>query len=95
MLVSSIARFEAANTMNNAMFQTMQASNNMMNIIGSSRTFGNMSDLNMLHELDNKFSISMATNSLLYKLAYLQEKMFAKMQADEFARNKRAIDYKA
>lgn len=95
MLVSSIARFEAINTMNNAMFQSMQASNNMMNMIGDSRTFGSIHDMNMLHELDNRFSITIATNSLLYKLAYLQEKMFSKMQAEEFARNKKAIDYKA
>ena len=93
MLVSSIARFEAVNTMNNAAFQSMQASNNMMNIIGDSNTFGSVLDMNMLHELDTRFSITMVTNNLLYKLAYLQEKMFSKMQADEIKRNK--IDYKA
>ena len=91
MLVSSIARFEAVNTMNNAMFQSMQASNNMMNIIGNSNSFGSVQDLNMLHELDNQFSITMLTNNLMYKIAYLQEKMFAKMQKDETERNK--IDY--
>ncbi len=95
MLVSSIARFEAVNTMNNAMLQSMQASNNMINAIGDSRTFGSIQDLSMLHKLDNRFSMTMLTNNLLYKISCLQEKMFSKMQADEFERNKRAIDYKA
>ena len=88
MLVSSIARFEAVNTMNNAMFQSMQASNNMMNIIGNSNSFGSVQDLSMLHKLDNQFSITMLTNNLLYKIACMQEKMFAKMQKDEIERNR-------
>lgn len=95
MLVSSIARFEAVNTMNNAMFQSMQASNNMINIVGNTNTFGSVHDLSMLDEIDKNFTLSMLTNNLLYKIAYLQEKMFAKMQADELARNKKSIDYKA
>ena len=89
MLVSSIARFEAINTMNNTMFQSMQASNGMMNLVRNA-TFGG--DMNFLHEMDNRFALDFATNGLLYKLAYYQEKMLAKMQAYEF---KRSIDYKA
>ncbi len=93
MLVSSIARFEAINTMNNAAFQSMQAANNMLSAVSQAHTFGGEHDLNMLHKLDQKYSLDLASNSLLYKIAYLQEKMFAKMQAQELERNK--IDYKA
>ena len=89
MLVSSIARFDAIRTMNDAAFQSIQISNAMTN----SRTFGGEHDLNMLHKLDNKLSLDLATNSLLYKIAYLQEKFFAKMQAKEISQ--KTIDYKA
>lgn len=95
MLVSSIARFNAINTMNNAAFQSMQTSNNMMSLISNSNTFGGEHDLNMLHELDNRFSLDLASNSLLYKIAYLQEKLFRKMQSQDVERNKSSIDYKA
>ena len=87
MLVSSIAHFNAVSTMNNAMFQSMQASNNMMSMVRNAHTFGG--DNYILHELDKRFALDMATNGLLYKLAYYQEKMLAKMQADK------SIDYKA
>ena len=93
MLVSSIARFEAINTMNNSMFQSMQASNNMMSLINNAHTFGGDFDLGFLHELDKRFSLDMATNGLLYKLAYYQEKMLAKLQKRELKQN--SIDYKA
>ena len=95
MLVSSIARFEAINTMNNAVFQSMQTTNNMMGLLSSSRTFGGEHDLNMLHELDNRFSLDLASNSLLYKIAYLQEKLFKKLQSQKLEQYKSSIDYKA
>ena len=93
MLVSSIARFDALHTMNNAMFQSMQTSNNMMGLIRNAHTFSGDNDLGFLHELDKKFALDMATNELIYKLAYLQEKMLAK--AEKLAKNKNSIDYKA
>lgn len=86
MLVSAIARFDAVNTMNNASFASMQNSNNMMSAVRNLHTFGG--DYESLNDLDNRFSIAMLTNSLMYKIASLQEKMFSKMQKDEFERNK-------
>ena len=86
MLVSAIARFDAVNTMNNASFAMMQNSNNMMSAVRNLHTFGG--DYESLNDLDNRFSMVMLTNSLMYKIAYLQEKMFAKKQKDEFERNK-------
>ena len=87
MLVSAIARFEAVNTMNNASFAMMQNSNNMMFAVRNLHTFGG--DYESLNDLDNRLSLSFLTNALLYKIAFLQEKMFAKKQKDEF--NK--VDY--
>lgn len=87
MLVSMMARFNAINTMNNAQFASMQTSNNMMRLIGNAHTFGG-DNLDMIHDYENRMSINMATNSLLYKLASLQEKMFAKMHNDDLERNK-------
>ena len=86
MLVSAIARFEAVNTMNNASFASMQNSNSMMFSVRNLHTFGG--DYESLNDMDNRFSIAMLTNSLMYKMAFLQEKMFSKMQKDEFERNK-------
>ena len=86
MLVSAIARFEAVNAMNNASFAMMQNQNNMMSAVHNLHTFGG--DYESLNDLDNRFSMAMLTNSLMYKIAYLQEKMFSKMQKDEFERNK-------
>ena len=86
MLVSAIARFEAVNTMNNASFASMQSTNNMMSVVRNLHTFGG--DYESLNDMDNRFSMAMLTNSLMYKIAYLQEKMFSKMQKDEFERNK-------
>ena len=93
MLVSSIARFQAINTMNNTMFQAMQASNNIMRLANNAHSFGGDNDLSFLHELDKRFALDMATNGLLYKLAYYQEKMLAKLQAQEIKNS--SIDYKA
>ena len=93
MLVSSIARFDAVNTMNNAAFASMQTTNSMMNLIGNAHTFGGEHDLGMLHGLDKKLGLDLATNRLLYKIAYLQEKMFAKMQKNELKQQK--VDYLA
>lgn len=87
MLVSSIARLNAINTMNNAAFSMMNSSNSMMSMM-SSKPFGGEHNLSMLHEMDKKISLDMASNSLLYKLAYLQEKALAKRQAQELKQNK-------
>ena len=78
MLVSSIARFNALNTMNNAAFATMQISNSMLNTVD--HTFGGERNLSLLHDMDKRFSLDLLTNNLLYKLAFLQEKMAAKHQ---------------
>ena len=86
MLVSSIARFQAVNTMNNAVFSSMQNSENMLSTVKNLHTFGG--DYETLNDMDNRFSLAMITNSLLYKIAFLQEKMLAKMQKNEFERNK-------
>lgn len=86
MLVSAIARFEAVNTMNNASFASMQNSNSMMSAVRNLHTFGG--DYESLNVMDNRFSMAMLTNSLMYKIACLQEKMFSKMQKDEFEHNK-------
>jgi len=88
MLVSMMARFNAINTMNNAQFASMQASNNMMRMVGNMHTFEGDNNLETLHEYDNKFSSDIATNSLLYRLAALQEKIFAKMYSDDLEKHK-------
>lgn len=90
MLVSSIARFNAINTMNNVAYNMMNASNSLMGAMGgmNSRAFGGEHNLSMLHEMDKKISLDLASNSLLYKLAYLQEKSLAKRQAQECKQNK-------
>ena len=93
MLVSSIARFEAMNTMNNAAFASMQASNAMMNNLRNVNTFSGEHSLDMLHEMDNRLSLDLISNALLYKIAYLQEKMFNKMQIKELENSKKSINY--
>ena len=80
MLVSSIARFNAINTMNNAAFASMQITNSMGNAVTSTHTFGGEHDLSMLNKMDKKMSLDLSTNKLLYNIAYLQEKMAAKHQ---------------
>ncbi len=82
MLVSSIARFNAITNMGNAAMNMMNASNSMMSSFRS-HTFGGEHNLDMLHNLDKKNSLDLASNSLLYKLSYLQEKAAAKRQALE------------
>lgn len=78
MLVSSIARFNLLNTMNNASFASMQTANSMMG--NNSHTFGGEHDLSMLNKMDKKMSLDSLTNKLLYNVAYLQEKMALKHQ---------------
>ena len=86
MLVSSIAKFNAMNQMNNAAFAMMQSSNAMMNN-ANGHTFGGEHDLSMLNKMDKKLSLDLVTNKLLYQLSYLQEKMADKHQAAECRKN--------
>lgn len=81
MLVSSIARFNAVNTMNNAAFASTQIQNARVNAI--QRTFGGEHNLSMLNEMDKKMSLDLLTNNLLYRVSYLQEKMAAKQQQNK------------
>lgn len=83
MLVSSIARFNAIHTMNNASMNMMNAANSFTKL----SAFGGEHDLAMLHEKDKRLSLDLASNSLLYKMAYLQEKAAQKRQQQEFKRN--------
>ncbi len=87
MLVSSIARFNAINTMNNASFASMQASNSMINGLNNTHTFGGEHDLSMLNKMDKKNSLDLLTNKLLYNVAYLQEKMAAKHQSNQIKKS--------
>ncbi len=80
MLVSSIASFNAMNTMNNAAFASIAASNSLINGLNNTNTFGGEHDLSMLNKIDNSLSLDLLTNKLLYKIAYLQEKMAEKHQ---------------
>ena len=73
--------------MGNAAMNMMNASNSMMSGLRS-HTFGGEHNLEMLHELDKRNSLDLASNSLLYKLSYLQEKAAAKRQALEAKNNK-------
>ena len=75
MLVSSIARFNAINTMNNATFMSLNASNSMVNGINNTHAFGGENELAMLNKMDKKFNLELLTNNLLYKVASLQEKL--------------------
>lgn len=83
MLVSSIARFNAVSTMNNAVFMSLNNANDMVNGINNTHAFGGEHDLSMLNQMDKKNSLDLSTNSLLYKIAYLQEKMATKHQNNE------------
>ena len=87
MLVSSIARFNAINTMNNASFASMQASNSIINGLNNTHTFGGEHDLSILNKMDKKNSLDLLTNKLLYKVAYLQEKMAAKQQSNQLKKS--------
>ena len=88
MLVSSITRFNALNTMNNASMATMQTTNSLINAVSKAGTFGGEHDLSLINEMDKKFSMDLLTNNLLYKLAYMQDKMALKHQ-----NNKTSINY--
>ena len=87
MLVSSIARFDAINTMNNASFAAVTASNNMISGINNAHTFGAEHDLSMISKMDKKLSLDLLSNKLLYKIAYLQEKLASKHQAGEIKKS--------
>lgn len=86
MLVSSITRFNAINTMNNASMVSMQTTNSLINAVGKAGTFAGENDLSFANEMDKKFCMDLLTNNLLYKLAYMQEKMTHK-------NNKNSISY--
>ena len=91
MLVSSIAQFNALNTMANTQFASMQTTNAMMNNV-KNNTFGGEHDLSMLNKIDNKLSLDLLTNKLLYKIAFLQEKVANKQLANE---GKKSLNYLA
>ena len=92
MLVSSIARFNALNTMNNTAFASMQLSNSMLNTANNSHTFGGEHDLSMLNKMDKSLSLDLTANKLLYKMASLQEKLTNKHH--DFKQNK-SLNYLA
>jgi len=79
MLVSSIARFNAARNMNNAAFGIMQNHAQMSSAV-SNNTFGGENNLAILQEMDKKLSLDLASKKFLYKLANLQEKMAKRHQ---------------
>ncbi len=74
MLVSSIARLNVHNTLNNS--ASLQNNNGNSGI--SAHTFGGEHDLSMLKKLDNKLNLDLSSNKLLYKLNFLQENFNAK-----------------
>ena len=87
MLVSSIARFNAVNTMNNAAFMSLNAANSMVNRINNTHAFGGEHDTAMLNKIDKKLSLDLLTNNLLYKVSYLQEKIAGKHQNNELKKS--------
>ena len=58
-----------------------------MNNTLSNNTFGGENNLTMLHEMDKKLSLDLASNSLLYKLASLQEKLTKKHQNENIKKS--------
>ena len=74
MLVSSIARLNVHNTLNNS------ASLQNNGVSNSAHTFGGEHDLSMLNKMDNKLSLDLLTNKLLYKVNYLQEKFVGRQE---------------
>ena len=78
MLVSSIVRFNASKGMTNAAFGNVQNAAQMAN--PSNNTFGGEHNLTMLNQMDKKLSLDLASNSLLYKLNSLTEKLVQKHQ---------------
>jgi hypothetical protein len=81
MLVSSIARFNAVNTMHNAAFASMSLANSRGSLANNAGSFGGEHDLAMLHNADKRISLDLISNNLLYKMAYLQEKLAKKRLA--------------
>ncbi len=78
MLVSSIARLNAIDTMNSASFSSMQVMNSTASAMRNLNISGGEHDLAMLNNLDKKNSLDLSANNLLYKISYLQEKQAAK-----------------
>lgn len=68
MLVSSIARLNVHNTLNNS------ASRQNNNASNSLHTFGGEHDLSMLNKINNRLSLDLSANKMLYNVSYLQEK---------------------
>ncbi len=85
MLVPAISSFNAINTMHNSAFAMMQTSSAMIGNVRRMNTFGGEHDLKMLNEIDKKYSLDLLTNSLLYKIAYLQEKQAQKSKLNLMA----------
>lgn len=83
MLVSSIARFNVVNTMNNAAFMSLNAANSMVNGINNTHAFGGEHDTAMLNKIDKKLSLGLLTNNLLYKV----EKIAGKHQNNELKKS--------
>lgn len=95
MLVSAIAQYDAIQLRNNAVMASMQTSENVMSTLSNMHTFAGEQNLELLHRLDNQFSLEMLTNSLRYKMACLQEEMFSKMHKRELENNKKSVNYLA
>ena len=83
MLVSSIARFDALNSMNNTAFASMQLSHGMMRFAHHGATFSGDNDLNVVQKNDVAASKKITSSGLLHKLAYYQEQMTRDLQTDE------------
>lgn len=95
MLVSSIAQFDAINRRNNAAYASMQSMNSLHGALRNMHTFSGEHSLDMLHQMDNRLSLDLVSNALLYKIACLEEKMLERMKANEFNSAKKSLDYKA
>ena len=80
MLVSSIARFNAVQSMNNAALGIMQ-SYSKINSAVSNNAFGGDNKFSTLNEMDKTLSHDLASNKLLYKLALLQEQIAGHAQS--------------
>lgn len=93
MLVSSIAQFDAINRRDNAAMAMLYSQNRLMSLAGKARAFAGEHSLDMLHQMDNRLSLDLISNALLYKIAILEEKMLKKMQADELKSAKKSVDY--
>jgi len=85
MLVSSIARFNAARSMNNAAFGVMQSQAQVSNAV-SNNTFGGENNLAILKEMDKKLSLDIASKKFLYKLAN-QHQILAKKHQEQNIKN--------